>query len=79
MEVCDDSLFKMLVFPGDAHEGVYRGYVECGYPDFEVVSRKNFNVHEACLDQADETFHAEFDRDWRKLRPFVLETLFPDD
>ena len=78
VEVCDDSLFKMLVFPGDAHEGVTRGYVECGYPGYEVISRKTFYVHEGCLEDAGETFRDAFDRDWAKVRPHVLNDLFPD-
>lgn len=75
IEVSDDSLFKMLVFPGDCHEGVSRGYVECGYPGFEVVSRNKFFVHDGdCKTAADERYEQEFHRNWQKIRPHVLRS-----
>ena len=80
VQVCDDSLFKMLVFAGDHHEGVSRGYVECGYPNgYDVVSRKTFHLHQGCLDTADMTYRSKFDSDWRNIRQHVIRDVVRDD
>lgn len=70
----DDSLFKMLVWPGDHHEGVSRGYVECGYgPGYETVGRTKFKLHAECCQDADEQYRTKFQRDWSKVRPQLIQ------
>ena len=69
LDVVDESLFKMCIAPGDHHEGVSRGYVECVPPDGQTVSRKSFFIHEGCLEAANEKFEIQFRKEWEIIRP----------
>ena len=69
LEVVDDSLFQMCIAPGDCHEGVSRGYVECVPPDGSTVSRKIFFIHEHCLEEANKRFEIEFRQKWEIIQP----------
>lgn len=70
MQVSEDFLFKMLVWPEDCHEGVTCGYVECGYPSHEVISRSRFFIHPECQEEADTQCEAKFRQDWKEVTPF---------
>ena len=71
LKVLDNSLFKMCIAPGDHHEGVFRGYVECVPPDNRTVSKKIFFIHESCLKAANEKFEAEFRNKWAVIQPHM--------
>eukprot|EP00339_Tiarina_fusa_P022524 CAMPEP_0117051576 /NCGR_PEP_ID=MMETSP0472-20121206/35632_1 /TAXON_ID=693140 ORGANISM="Tiarina fusus, Strain LIS" /NCGR_SAMPLE_ID=MMETSP0472 /ASSEMBLY_ACC=CAM_ASM_000603 /LENGTH=359 /DNA_ID=CAMNT_0004765835 /DNA_START=63 /DNA_END=1142 /DNA_ORIENTATION=+ len=72
VQVSDDSLFQMIVFPRDHHEGVSRGYTEDNFGQDYTISRQEFNIHENCQDEANRKFRAIFDREWAKIRPQVI-------
>uniref|UniRef100_A0A7S3DXH8 H15 domain-containing protein n=1 Tax=Entomoneis paludosa TaxID=265537 RepID=A0A7S3DXH8_9STRA len=73
MQVSDDSLFRMCVWPEDVHEGVSRDYIESGYPGYNVISRSKFFIHSGCQQEAERKFEAQFHKDWKKVRPHELE------
>ena len=62
----------MVVWPDDHHEGVSRGYVECGYPDYEVISKTKFFLHPECLNTGNQQFEEKFHKDWDPVRPHEL-------
>lgn len=73
VQVSDDSLFRMVVWPEDCHEGVTRGYVECGYPGHEVIARTKFFIHPRCKEAAERRCEEKFRRDWAEVRPHEVE------
>ena len=74
LNVVDGSLFQMCIAPGDHHEGVSRGYVECVPPDGKTVSRRSFFIHEECQAVAEEKFKREFHEQWAIIQPHFSTT-----
>tara|TARA_R110002050_G_scaffold218302_1_gene354224 strand:- start:1 stop:534 length:534 start_codon:yes stop_codon:yes gene_type:complete len=79
VQMSDNSLFKMMVLPGDVHEGVSRGYVECTYKEFPTVSRKTFWVHPECADAAAALCEELFREEWKRLRKCLKNDPFCEE